>query len=299
MAIMRVLSYILKNALIFLLITNTACASAKLFKAQNFKQINNTLLTLLKDKNPEKVALIFPLENVVLESKVLDISILKNKELRSSVKNFNDSIKLSRKSFMQEVLLTEYENDFVDPFFPEFIKNIQKYKIPIIATTKNISGSFNDIDFLELWTHDFLVQKGVDLSKSKVGDKRFKFDMFFKKSLGSHPSFYNGLLSGNVRESNHSINNLIATFFATKIRWYPDVVYVVDTSKNKINNLARALKAVKKDIQIYGFIFTPIKDKELQYNKKDFKKFIQEYRNKINSVTRKEFDASKEDPYEQ
>ena len=197
-------------------------------------------------------------------------------------------------------MLTEYEQQLSDPKITEFIKNIQEKNAPFIVVTRNFSGSFNKIPYLEVWTWAYLLEKGIDLSKSPLGSRQIIFNKGHKKIKGTYPTFYRGLLSCNSEEQGNSPQGLIASLLAVNLKWMPDIVYVIDSEESYIKSMEQQFKSLKPDVQVVGFVYAPEENVQSdQISAKEFLKFWEGVVDKLNNVSRKEINKNKEDPYEQ
>jgi len=273
-------------------------SKAEIYSAQSLEEINNTILELLSKRNPEKTLLIMPLRGVLIEAVDKEFFV-KGRKYTPILQRALKKAKLSRKEYIEEVALTEYENKLVDPFAVEFIKNIQKKQVPMLVFSDNCSGSFNKIPYLEVWTWSFLFDKGIDLSQSPIGSKQFIFNQYHVKAKGTYPTYYKGLLSANSWESENSIESVLATLFVIKIKALPDVVYVIHKDESFIKSVEQQFKTFRKDIQIEGFVFTPPDRSDNTLDRKQVQIFWNKLIDKLNKVSRKESSKDEGDPYEQ
>ena len=270
---------------------------ADIYTANSLEEINNTLLELLEKRNAAKTLTILPLEDFLLRS-ANPIFHAKDKKFSAIISRVTKRAKLSKQSYIQELILTEYKQQLSDPKIVDFFKNIQKYNAPFIVVTNNVSGSFNKIPYLEVWTWNYLFEQGIDLSKNPIGSKQIIFNKKHKQVKGTYPTFYRGLLSCNSAENKNSSQNLIANLLILNLKWIPDVVYIIDKDENYIKSIERQFKSIRNDIQVIGFVYAPEMDQSNQISPKEFFKFWSGVIDKLNSITRTE-EKSKEDPYEQ
>ena len=114
---------------------------------------------------------------------------VKDDKFQLFITRVSSKAKLSGRQYLKELILTQYEQKFSDPMVPEFIVNLQqkfvrKHKIVV---TRNVSGSINKIPYLEVWTWQYLFDKGIDLSKSPIGSKQIMRDI--RKLMEHTPLF--------------------------------------------------------------------------------------------------------------
>ena len=276
----------------------SSSVQAEIYTAHSVEEINNTLLELLNKRNPEKTLTILPLENFILKP-VSPAFNIKDQRFHTIIERVTKKVKLSKRAYLEELILTEYEQKLSDPKLTEFIKNIQEKNAPFIVVTRNFSGSFNKIPYLEVWIWAYLLEKGIDLSKSPLGLKQIIFNKGYKKIKGTYPTFYRGLLSCNSEEQGNSPQSLIASLLAVNLKWIPDIVYVIDGEENYIKSIEQQFKSLKSDVQVVGFVYELDNIQSDQISTEEFLKFWEELVNKLNNVSRKEINKNKENPYEQ
>ena len=73
--------------IIYIMSASNCFATIKLYEAETVKQINDTMLSILKDQNLKKVAFVFSIENLLLELKTDIVPKKIDKELRGVLKN--------------------------------------------------------------------------------------------------------------------------------------------------------------------------------------------------------------------
>ena len=290
---------IIRNLLLVLLSIISLSVKAEIYSAETVEEINNSLMEFLEKRNPEKTLVVLPLENFFAQATHPAFYATKDEELQTFITQASSKVKLSRRQYLEELILTQYEQRFSDPMIPEFVKNLQKKNVPIIVVTRNFSGSLNKIPYLEVWTWKYLFDKGVDLSKSPIGSKQIIFNKKYRKIGGTYPTFYRGLLSCNSADGENAPQSIIAYLLSQELKWLPDVIYVVDKNKNYIQSLEQQFKSIRSDIQVEGFVYSPVEKSDIEISSSEFLKFWESLVVKLNAVTRKESSSAKEDPYEQ
>ena len=204
---------IVKIFLFAIILSLSTPLRAEIYSASSVEEINNSIMEMLDKRESNKSLIIMPLENFILEPKD-DAFYLNDNESQNIAYNALKKAKFSRRIYRNEMILTEYEQRFSDQMIPEFIRSIQEKNVPLIVVTKNTSGSLNKIAYLEVWTWQYLLDRGIDLSKSTIGGKQIIFNKQYKKVYGTYPTFYKGLLSCNAFEQYNSPQNIIATLLA-------------------------------------------------------------------------------------
>ncbi|MBY0534030.1 MAG: DUF2608 domain-containing protein, partial [Rickettsiaceae bacterium] len=246
---------------------------ADIYSAETVEEINNSLMEFLEKRNPEKTLVVLPLEDFFAVPTHPAFDATKEEEFRVLVARVSSKAKLSRRQYLGGLILTQYEQRFSDPLIPEFVKNLQKKNVPIMVVTRNFSGSLNKIPYLEVWTWKYLFDKGVDLSKSPIGSKQIMFNKKYKKIGGTYPTFYKGLLSCNSADGENSPQSIIAYLLSQELKWLPDVIYVVDKKKSYIQSLEQQFKSIRSDIQVEGFVYSPVVKNDIEISSGEFLKF--------------------------
>lgn len=277
----------------------SALGRTRIYNASSINEINNTITDLLLHQDPSRALLILPLD-VLIEPDHAGFY-FDSDQGRNIVKTQLDKISASKKLYLEEFILTNYPHKLADDkAIVALIGNMQKTNLPIIVTTDNLAGSINDIRYLEVWTWNWLYERGVDLSKTPIGQKEIRIDIGTKKIGGSYPTFFRGLLSCNSYKKSNAPQIVMASLLATKIRWLPSVVYAVDRDATYLKSLEKQFAALRPDIQFEGFIYKP-EGKNVEYNPlnlQELQKFWQDVAEGANKIQRVELKAKIDDPYE-
>lgn len=268
----------------------------KMYSANTIEEINNSILSSLEQRDAEKALIIIPLKDFMIEPEDSAFYI-NNEKANMVISKAIKKIKSSTSSYLDELVLTEYAHKLTDDYIIQFIKNLQKKNTPLIVVSRNVSGSFNKIEYLEAWTWKYLFDHDIDLSKSPIGLHQFIFNKQYKKVKGSYPTFYKGLLSCNSDSNENSPQSIIISLLFNSLKWVPDIVYVIDKDENYINSLIEQFKSVKPDIQVHGYVYVPVKIENTQINITELTNFWNKLVSKLNSVTRKET-RKNNNPYE-
>ena len=132
-----------------------------------------------------------------------------------------------------------------------------------------------------------------------IGSNQIIFNEYGKKVKGSYPTYYKSLLSANSWNGENSVQSLLAALLAEKLKYLPDVVYVINEKESFIKSIEEQFKSLRRDIQVEGFIFSPSKKVNSQLAPKTVEDFWTRLINKLNKVSRKERNIDEENPYEQ
>jgi hypothetical protein len=276
----------------------SAFGRTRLYNASSIDEIKNTITELLVHQDPSRALLILPLDVLIAPDHAGFY--FQGEEAQNIVKTHLDKISASKRVYLEEFILTNYPQKLTETAVRELIDNIQKTNLPIIVTTENLAGSINDIRYLEVWTWNWLYERGIDLSKTPIGQKEIRIDAGTKKVGGSYPTFFRGLLSCNNYKKSNAPQIVLASLLATKFRWLPSVVYAVDKDQAYLKSLEKQFATLRPDIQFEGFIYKPA-GKNTGYNQlnlQELEKFWQDLVVSTNKIKRAELKAQIDDPYE-
>ncbi|MGC0371489.1 MAG: hypothetical protein DGJ47_000178 [Rickettsiaceae bacterium] len=280
--------------IIIFFLTNQAIA--EIYIANNVSEISVTLIKSLKDRDASRSLILFPMDRFLLEPKH-PAFYSSDQHSEFLIKKYGKKIKLSRKPYLDELILTNYDQQLSDPNIIEFINELQKFNVPMLAVTRNISGSIDGISHLEVWNWLKLKEFGIDLSSSPLGKYQIRFDKRLKQVRGTYPTLYKGLLSCNSYLRENSPQSILASLFAVKLKWLPDIIYAIDRNEGYLKSLESQFKTLRPDVQFIGFVYAP-KEKISKLPVKEFEQFWSDLVIKLNKVQRRELDESG-DPYEQ
>lgn len=285
---------------IILLVLGVQSTNARtlLYNSTNIEELKNTIIKSLQYHDPKNSLVILPLDNFIIIPDHPGFHFRKEESILA-VQKVLYKVKPSRRPYMDELILVNYP--YLLPPAPgivDFIHELQKYDVPIMVVTRNISGSIDEIRYLEAWTWARLAERGIDLSKSSIGNLQIKLTKGVKKIRGTYPTFYRGLLSCNSYNQDNQPQMVIANLLATRFRKIPGTIYVVGGNKGYVESLSKQFHSLKKDIHFEGFIYQV--EEKFEYdtmNVDELKKFWGELVTKLNKVKREELEGDVEDPY--
>lgn len=276
----------------------SALGRTRLYNASSINEINNTITELLVHQDPSRALLILPLDILIAPDHAGFY--FQGEEAQNIVKQQLDKVSASKMVYLEEFILTNYPQKLADKAIVELIVNTVNMNLPIIVNTGNLAGSINDIRYLEVWTWNWLYERGIDLSKTPIGKKEIRIDLGTKKIGGSYPTFFRGLLSCNNYKKSNAPQIVLASLLTTKLKWLPNVVYAVDRDETYLKSLEKQFTALRPDIQFEGFIYKP-GEKNTEYNQlklQELQKFWQDVVEGANKIQRVELKSKIDDPYE-
>lgn len=276
----------------------SALGKTRLHNVSSIDEINSTITELLVHQDPSRALLILPLDILIAPDHTGFY--FQGEEAQNIVKQQLDKVSASKMVYLEEFILTNYPQKLADKAIVELIVNTVNMNLPIIVNTGNLAGSINDIRYLEVWTWNWLYERGIDLSKTPIGKKEIRIDLGTKKIGGSYPTFFRGLLSCNNYKKSNAPQIVLASLLTTKLKWLPNVVYAVDRDETYLKSLEKQFTALRPDIQFEGFIYKP-GEKNTEYNQlklQELQKFWQDVVEGANKIQRVELKSKIDDPYE-
>lgn len=283
---------------LFICIFLSSSSYAEIYNLENIKEIRDIVGDIFEKRNPEKTFFIFPLENFILRPTHPAMQKQEqnyNSLLKKAFSKINDSFV----SYVNPLILIEYPNELVDQELPNLVDYIQKNNAPLIITTSNITGGINNIDFFDVWTHNYLKNKKIDLSQGIFAKTQLIFNKEMKKIAGTYPTFYKGLLSYNTNGVDNSEMQVLSTFFAIKLKKIPDVVVAISFNKNYLQALEKQLKILRTDNEFFGILYNLPNQKIKEISPENYLQFWQDFVKKLNKIKRKGVDLESENPYDQ
>jgi hypothetical protein len=264
-------------------------------KIRSFEEIKPKLLELLEQRNPAKTLFVIPLE-IIFRPKDEGFK-NQDKNYLSLAKRAYAKIKESQKIYAKEVSLIEYENELIDPSLPDLIATLQEKGGNVIIMTNNLSGPYNGINYLEIWTLNFLRKHNIDLAQGIFAEKSFVLNNMTKVK-GTYPTFYKGLLSCNREGRDNSYHQVLSTFLAG-IMFLPDTIVMVQSEISDLNVAEMQFKLLRKDTEFIGFLYDMPDYSYSQLSPSEYLSFVSKFAEKVNAVKRVISKNKLDDPYEE
>lgn len=199
-----------------------------------------------------------------------------------------EKLSKAQRDIVNTLIVKMFPQRLVESNAPQIIKNLQE-KIKVIAFTASLTGKLSD-----------LVDKGIFLRWDQLQQMGFDFSKGFDETIqsvsftdiplyvGSHPIFYQGILSSNGEGSSTKGETLVA--FLKYIRsknlkkeegaeHYPKVVILVDDRMKNLTDVQDKLKAYDPSIVFIGieyqgaYSYAPKDISKEDISKEDFSKF--------------------------
>ncbi|WP_375333003.1 MULTISPECIES: DUF2608 domain-containing protein [unclassified Candidatus Tisiphia] len=267
----KLISYII---LLLPLIVN-----GKIIDTNSLDQINKDYEELCNNYSPKDILVVLAREKVIFKSFFPPIIQLNKNEL-SKLQEIFKSVKPSKDTYFDTILLTEYKNELLDVNLPNFIKNIMDKGSPVIVSDHGLTGNFNNIKKLEIWEAEYLKKFNIDLSNSFPQHNYLIFNNM-KPFDNTYPTFYQGILSSNNNASFQLILN-----FLIEVKFMPKVLIMVDGNSSELTAMESQLRNYDDNVMFIGYNYKLSDQKESIFNSRDLKKSLNELVNKVNAVKR-------------
>ena len=99
---------IIRNLLLVLLSIISLSVKAEIYSAETVEEINNSLMEFLEKRNPEKTLVVLPLENFFAQATHPAFYATKDEEFQTFIAQASSKVKLSRRQYLEELILTQY-----------------------------------------------------------------------------------------------------------------------------------------------------------------------------------------------
>ena len=175
---------------------------------------------------------------------------------RQVAKKVMQELPSKKKEISLTLMTTKSESVLVDAKTPKYLEQLSESKIPTIALTANLTGSFPGIANLESWKVDRLSRLGIDFSTSAPYKKQIVFS-HLPSFRGNYSLYVNGILFANGPEV--SKGDVLVAFFE-KTGFYPSKVIFIDDREENLISVEEALEKLGKSIQFQGLLYTGAKD---------------------------------------
>jgi hypothetical protein len=199
---------------------------------------------------------VFDVDNVLVLSEnpaFQEPNVTQHKPLvKSIIKNLTST----QKNLFVNLISLHYPLQLVEPQTAEFIQDLQTRQIKLVALTGAFNGIIASTNVGER-RHLELQRLGIDFSGS-FGSKETIF-YNFPPTLGSYPSFNNGILftNGDIFSSGigTSKGDLLVSFLGT-LNWQPNKIIYVDDKNNQLEDVQLKVIAAFPDLLFIGLHYT-------------------------------------------
>lgn len=271
----------LSRAMVYIIMIIPFIANGEIIKVNNLQQISDKFTQLYKDYNPADILLIIGVKRVVFKSHLPDIRRIDNNVMGSLYKMMFKTTEFSRLHYFDTVLLTEYDNELLDGYLPDFIKSITDKGSPVILNDSGLTGNFNSIRNLEVWKAEYFKKYGIDLATSFPDYDYIVFNNM-DPFENTYPTFYRGILSNNIVSTFQLITN-----FLVYTKYTPKVLVVIDSNYIDLNSLEIQINNYDPNILFIGYDYVVLDQQGAKFDKiAEIRKFMQALVEKVDKVKR-------------
>ncbi len=254
-------------------------------------------------KNNTDAIFVISLDNLVLKP-INPEFYVNDKKYYPLAEKLLSKVKDSKLPYYREFVLTNYNIILSDKRIAKLIKDLQNKGISVITISTNKSGTFNDIDYIEVWTHELLQKMGINLNKGFYSNNAIVYDSFLKRTKESYPSLYYGLLSCSTN-AGYNAEHTVLTYMLNRFQIKPRKLIMLHDNKRLIDITAQQVKKLYPETEFYGFNYqftTPITDLDSndpsKLHPKKYIDFWTNFTNELNIVATGGFSTKRKmDPY--
>ncbi len=268
-------------------------ALAVVHKADSLEEIEKIIAPLLSEADNKNTLFVFSLENFILQYNHPAILETNNELYETLLTNLLEDIGKNKISYLLPLMLTQYNSVFLpDQNIAKLITIIQNHSFPVMVITDNLTGSFNNIPYLEVWTYLYLAKIGIDLKLGNFADTQLLIDDDSYHFAGTYPSFYRGVLSSNGSDMflENGVSLLLPFLLEKKLNWIPTNIVVMDNNSYFLTKMSEQLLAINNNINFIGISYKQLNDdlKDTTISSQEYMSFWTEIIQKLKNVKRKE-----------
>jgi hypothetical protein len=175
---------------------------------------------------------------------------------RQVAKKVMQELPSEKREISLTLMTTKSGSVLVDTKTPKYLRQLSERKIPTIALTANLTGSFPGIANLESWKVDRLSKVGIDFSENAPYDKEIVFSTL-PSFRGNYSLYVKGVLFANGPKV--SKGDVLLAFFE-ETGFYPSKVIFIDDREDNLKSVAEALEKLDKQIQFHGLLYAGAKN---------------------------------------
>lgn len=247
----------------------------KIKEINNLKKIDEDYLTLKEDYYPKDILVVFEVKKVIFKSLLPELNQLSKGEI-TKLSGVFTLVKPSASTYIDTIILTEYNNQLLDANLPAVIKNIQATGGSVIVVDNGLTGNFNNIENLETWKFNYLKKFNIDLSTNSLSNKYLIFNNL-ETFDNTYPAFYNGILTTN----NIPIYQMLLDLLI-EVKYMPKLLMVVSSDIGELNSIENQLQNYDSNIAFVGYHLTSDSSK----NSGDTVKLVNELVQKVQAIKR-------------
>lgn len=235
----------MKKFLLTLFMTfNIFACHAKITQVNDMKEIFDAFT----DADAKTLA-IFDVDMVLIQPGDPAFQMANMKRYSTIAKRIMKEVPPDKQMVFLSLMTTSSDPLLIDARTPQFIEQISKRGIQVMALTANLTGKFGPIQKMEQWRVDSLLRLRIDFSKTAPCQSSLVFNDL-ASYRGNFSSYLNGILfvNGTVVSKGEAFLS-----FLNKIDFVPNKVIFIDDREENLKSLETVLQKLDKPIEYQGF----------------------------------------------
>ena len=198
-----------------------------------------------------KTLVIFDVDMVLVQPSCPAFQMANMKRFSPICKRIMKEIPSDKQMLFLSLMTTSFDPVLIDSHTPQRLQQIIHRKIPVMALTANLTGSFGTIPKMQQWRVKELRQLGIDFSQSAPWHAPLEFDEL-PSYRGNYSLYLDGILfvNGKVVSKGDAFLS-----FLKKTQFIPNKVIFIDDSEENLKSLETAIQTMNRPVKYQGVHF--------------------------------------------
>lgn len=203
-----------------------------------------------------KTLVIFDIDMVLVQPSDPCFQMANMKRFSPIVKRIVQRIPTEKVAIFFSLMTVQTDSVLIDSKTPEYILELHKRRIPVMALTQNLTGKFCSVTSMESFKINALKELGIDFSKGAP----YKQSLIFSDLptfRGNFSTYMDGVffVNGTVCSK-----GLALRAFLEKLEFYPEKVIFVDDREENLTSVEEALQQMQEPIEYIGIHYVGAKN---------------------------------------
>lgn len=258
---------------------------ASIVETNDLAEIRQDFIKFFEDYYSKDILVVVGIKNVILKNLVLPTNpSIPKSDYSQILAALNKNNIFNSNGNFDELLFIDYKNALTAPGLLDFFKELKTNGVKTIASSKGLTGNFNEIKNLEIWRADYLKKFNIDFSYSFVKNNYIIFNNL-KPYFNTYPIFYNGILNSNNLPESELVMNFIAQIYPSLEP--PKLLIMIHENLDELKSLEVIVKSYSDNILVIGYHYSsPDPGEWEQVTTKDIIKLLNELGSKVSKIKR-------------
>jgi len=262
----------------------TLPARAIIVETNDVAEIRQDFIKFFEDYYTKDILVVVGIKNVILKNLALPTKPSIPKSDYPQILAALNKNNLFNSNNFDELLFINYKNVLTSPHLLDFFKELKTNGVKTIASSKGLTGNFNEIKKLEIWRADYLKKMNIDFSYSFIKNNYIIFNNL-EPNFNTYPIFYNGILNTNNLSESELVINFIAQIYPRLE--LPKLLIMIHENLDVLKSLEVIVKSYSDNILVIGYHYNAPDPVELErLTTKDIIKLLNELGSKVSKVKR-------------